>query len=159
MGTLPFHLVVGLLEWLIASGRDLGDLNKKGKFVRDGEVSTSLEIARKQKWPEMVLVLEKFVANPVQTRHEVRVKLRFPDALAAEVFALTVFLCDDLLHLNPNASNQAAAAFRFFTKRMPMELQMVLCRRVVGSAKNSILRKDSEAAFKSLARFLLSQPQ
>ena len=88
-------------------------------------------------------------------------KLGLLDLLAAEAFALTVFLCDDLFHLNPIASNQAAAAFRFFTivKRMPMELQMVLCRRVVGSAKNSILRKDSEAAFKSLARFLLSQPQ
>ena len=31
-----------------------------------------------------------------------------------------------------------------------MELQMILCRRAVGSAKDSILSKDSEAAFKSL---------
>ena len=63
-----FYGNLEVLEWLIASGRDLGDLNKKGKFVRDGEVSTtSLEIVRKQKWPEMVPVLEKFVVNSVQT--------------------------------------------------------------------------------------------
>jgi len=37
-----------------------------------------------------------------------------------------------------------------------MELQMILCRLVVGSAKGIILSKDSEAAFKSLA-LLLSQ--
>jgi len=36
-----------------------------------------------------------------------------------------------------------------------MELQMILCHRVVGSMKQNILRKDSEAAFKALARILL----
>ena len=36
-----------------------------------------------------------------------------------------------------------------------MELQMILCHRVVGSMKQNILLKDSEAAFKSLAGILL----
>jgi len=36
-----------------------------------------------------------------------------------------------------------------------MELQMILCRHAVGSTKENILLKDSEAAFKSLARILL----
>ena len=39
--------------------------------------------------------------------------------------------------------------------KLPMELQMILCHRAVGSMKQNILRKDSEAAFKSLARILL----
>ena len=38
---------------------------------------------------------------------------------------------------------------------LPMELQMILCRLVVGSSKQNILRKDSEAAFKSLATIFL----
>ena len=43
-------------------------------------------------------VLERFMANPTQTRHELRVKLGVLDELAAEVFALdSFFLCDDLL--------------------------------------------------------------
>ena len=87
-------------------------------------------------------------------------KLGVLAALAAEVFALTVFLCDDLLQLNPALVTTTAAtdAARFFTiaSKLPIELQMVLCRRAVGSMMQNILRKDSEAAFKSLARILLS---
>ena len=49
------------------------------------------------------------MANPTQTKHEVRVKLGVLVALAAEVFALTVFLCDDLLQLKP-ASHPAVTA-------------------------------------------------
>ena len=42
-----------------------------------------------------------------------------------------------------------------------MELQMILCHRVVGSMRQNIMRKDSEAAFRSLARvfLLLAQSQ
>ena len=76
------------------------------------------------------------------------------DELAAAVFALTVFLCDYLLQLQP-ASNPAATRFFAIAKRLPMELQMILCHRAVGSAKQNILHRDSEAAFKSLARILL----
>jgi len=148
-------------EWLIASGRDLGDVkNKTGKDFDDGKDYTTLEMARKNNRTEVVL-LERFMANPTQTRHELRVKLGVLDELAAEVFALTVFLCDDFLHLRPAAA-VSDAALRFFTiaKRLPMELQMVLCHRAVGSMKQNILHKDSEAAFKSLARILLdSQPE
>jgi len=87
------------------------------------------------------------------------VKLRLLDELAAEVFALIVFLCDDLLQLKPAfaATFSPPGAFRFLTiaAKLPMELQMVLCRRAVGSTKQNILRKDSEAAFKSLATVFL----
>jgi len=37
---------------------------------------------------------------------------------------------------------------------MPLELQMLLCFRQVGSAKEIILGKESEVAFKSLAKNL-----
>jgi len=87
---------------LIASGRDLGDFkSKKGKYWRDNHDYTALEIARNQKNLEVATVLQRFIDNPVQTRHELRVKHGVLDELAAEVFALTVFLCDDLLHLKP----------------------------------------------------------
>jgi len=72
------------------------------------------------------------MANPTQTRHEVRVKLGVLDELAAEVFALTVFLCDDLLQLKPaplaSTTTASAAATQFFTiaSKLPMELQMIL---------------------------------
>jgi len=86
------------------------------------------------------------------------VKLGLLDELAAEVFALTVFLCDDLLKLKPATATTTTTttATRFFTvaTRLLMELQMVLCRRTVGSMRQNILHKDSEVAFKSLASLL-----
>ena len=100
-------------------------------------------------------LLERFIANPAQIRHEVRAKLGMLDGLAAEVFALTAFLCDELLQLKP-ASHLAATRFFIMASKLPMELQMILCHRAVGSKKQNILSKDSEAAFKSLARILLS---
>jgi len=98
---------VEIIEWLIASDRELGDVeNRKGK--RYGDLySTALEIAIESKKTELVSLLERFLGNPVLTRHEVRVKLGVLDELAAEVFALTVFLCDELLQLKP-ASHPAA---------------------------------------------------
>ena len=146
-----------VVGWLIASGRDLGDVeNKKGKW--GNQDYTAIEIARGEKGAKVVELLERFIANPIQTRHEVCVKLGFPDELAAELYAATVFLCDDLLQLKPALVSSNSPAVRFFAiaKRLPMELQMVLCHRVVGSRKQNILRKDSEAAFKSLAKTLLS---
>ena len=88
-----------VVEWFIASGRDLGDIkNKKGKDWEDGEDYTALEIAEERNKTKVVSLLERFLTNPAQTRHELRVKLGMLE-LAAEVFALTVFLCDDLLQL------------------------------------------------------------
>ena len=141
-----------MIECLVAGGRDLGDVkNKKGKDQNTDY--TALEIAREKMKTEVVSLLERFLVNEAQTRHELRVKFGMLDELAAEGFALTVFLCDDLLQLI--TSNSAAARFFKIASKLPMELQMMLCHRVVGSVKQNILHKDSEAAFKSLARILL----
>jgi len=148
-----------VIEWLIASGRDLGDIMKQRGKDWDEDL-TAIEIARMRKNADVAMLLERFITNPAQIRHSLRVKLGVLDALAAEVFALTVFLCDDLLELKPapNHAAAAAAALRFFTitSKLSMELQMILCHRAVGSTKQNILCKDPEAAFKDLARALLS---
>ena len=158
-----WNALLKVVEVLIASGRDLGDLNQKGT---DGYGDyTALEIARLNQDSEIVPRLEKFMTNPTLTHHQVRVKLGVLAEVAAEVFALTVFLCDDLLHLKPMQATRStpAAAIkttRFFAiaRRLPMEVQMILCHRVVGSPKDSILSKDSEPSFTSLAaNLLLSQ--
>jgi len=63
-----------VIEWLIASGRNLGDVkNKKGKCK--GENYTALEIAREENKTEVVALLERFMSNPAQTRQELCVKL------------------------------------------------------------------------------------
>ena len=75
--------------------------------------------------------------------------------LAAEVFALVVFVSDGLLQINETTTPSPAARFFSIARRLPLELQMVLCHHVVGSAKEIIPGKDSEVAFKELARRLL----
>ena len=74
------------------------------------------------------------------------------DPFISDLFALVVFLCDDLLTLkavssDPSSSNKAS---RFFViaQLLPMELQMALCNRAFGSSKNS------EPAFKKLGKVL-----
>ena len=142
-----------VVEWLIASGRDLGDFkNKKGKYWAHDD-HTALDIAREKGETGVVSLLERFMTTPTQTRHELRVKLGVLDELAVEVFALIVFLCDDLLHLKPARDTATPSSVKFFT--VVSKLPMILCHRAVDSMKQNILHKDSEAAFKSLARTLL----
>jgi len=116
------------------------------------------EIAKRQLQIKVVALLERFMANPAHTRLEVRVRLGLLDELAAELFAITVFLCDDHLRfklLQPcHYTNKERIAVRFFTiaAKLPMELQIIMCHRVVGSMKQNILHKDSEVAFKAPPR-------
>jgi len=79
------------VEVLIASVRDLGGLNKKGWSRETGRESTCtpLEIASEGNQTEVVCLLERFMANPTQTRLEVRAKLGVLDEFVAELFALT----------------------------------------------------------------------
>jgi hypothetical protein len=148
------HLKV--IELLIASGRDLGDLNQKEEWV---DAFAALEYSRRDDNAEVVSLLETFIANPQLVRYQVREKLGMLDEMAAEIFALVIFACDGLLRLKSTsvAPTTFLPASRFFAMaaRLPMELQMILCCHVVGSMKQNILRKDSEPAFKSLARTLL----
>jgi len=53
---------------------------------------------------------------------------------------------ENFLHLKPAlVTTTAAAAARFFiiASKLPMELQMILCHRAVGSMKQNILRMEA----------------
>ena len=134
-------------EW-IASGREM-DVGKPG----DVNWTDAIGGAKKRGHAEVVILLERFKANPDETRHAIRTELGFTDELAAEVFAVVVFVSDGLLQVNDTTPSPAARYFSIATQ-LPLELQMVLCHRVVGSAKELIQGKESEVAFKYLARRL-----
>ena len=141
------------VEWLVASGKDLGDLTDVRKdFCDDNAVR-----ARQAEYQSVVMLVKRFLANPAQTRQKLRVTLGVLDELAAGLFSIIVFLCDGLLQLTPAlAADPATSRFFNITRRLPMELQMIVCHQVYDSAKESVLSKDSEAAFKSLAKTLLA---
>ena len=84
----------------------------------------------------------------------VRLELGLLDELAAEVFALVVFVSDGLLQAKDTTTPSPAARYFAIVAQLPLELQMVLCYRLVGSAEEIISGKESEMAFKELARRL-----
>jgi len=100
----------------------------------------------------VVTLLERFKENPVETRHALRMELGYLDELAAEVFALVVFVSDGLLRVNDQSTALPTTRFFAIAAQLPLELQMVLCFHQVGSAKEIIPSKESEAAFKWLAK-------
>ena len=107
--------------------------------------------AKKKGKTEVVTLLERFKSDAAKTRHVMRVELGWYDEAAAKMFALVVFVSDGLLQVKDTTTTPAARFF-YIAAQLPLELQMVLCHRVVGSDKEIISGKDSEMAFKSLAK-------
>ena len=139
------HLDV--IQWWIASGREM-DLGKPG----DVDKTEAIGVAKQRGKTEVVTLLERFKENPEETRYQVRAGLGLIDELAAEVFALVVFVSDGLLQIKDTTTTTPAARFFSIAARLPLELQMVLCFRQMGSAKEIIPGKESEMAFKELAK-------
>ena len=140
------HLEV-IKRW-IASGREIV-LGKPGDHQTD-----AIRVAKVEGKTEVATLLERFKENPVKARHAVRVELGLLDELAAEMFALVVFVSDGLLQINSTTTPSLAARYFSIATQLPLELQTVLCYRLVGSGKEIIPGKESEVAFKELARRL-----
>jgi len=138
-----------IIKWWIASGREM-DLGKPG----DTDYTDAIGVANLEGNVEVVTLLERFQEHPVKTRHAMRAELGFIDELAAEMFAMTLFVSDGLLQVNDTTTRTPAARFFNIAAQLPLELQMVPCHRQVGSAKEIIPGKESEVAFKELARKL-----
>jgi len=136
-----------IVKWWVASGRGM-DLGEPGNKETD-----AISIARHKEETEVATLLERFKENPKETRHAVRGELAWYDPAAAEIFALVIFLADDLLRLRRMKSRGVRQAKKFFkiALQLPLELQMALCYRVIGSAKEIIPWQTSEVSFKTLS--------
>jgi len=76
-------------------------------------------------------------------------------ATVVEIFALVVFYSDGLLKLHTFETEKVKKKTkRFFAiaKQLPMELQMLLCHRAAGSSGSLVTIRDSEVAFRNLAK-------
>jgi len=76
------------------------------------------------------------------------------------MFALVVFASDGFLEFRKGQEADAPTT-RFFriAGQLPMELQMVLCYRVVGRTHEGIRSWDCEAAFRDLTKFWEQKPK
>jgi len=140
---------LSIIRWWIVSGREM-DLGKPGDVYETDAIGA----AEKEGHAEVVTLLERFESDSTKTRHAMRVELGWYDEAAAEMFALVVFVSDGLLQIKDTTTTTPAARFFNIASQLPLELQMVLCYRQMGSAKEIIAGKESEVAFKSLARKL-----
>jgi len=150
-----------LIKWWIASGRELelGGGATGNRWTDAIGAAKNFHVwegkpLRLQK-AKVAALLETFGENPADTRDAVRLEIGWHDELAAEVFAVVIFVSDDLLAVAQGEKARSPAA-RFFkmASQLPLELQMVLCYRLVGLRKSIIRRQSSEPAFKELARIL-----
>jgi hypothetical protein len=107
---------------------------------------------------ESLQLMEKFRADPHQTRYEVRRELGGLGSLAAELFAKVVFLCDDFLvrkpysRYSPKTTENTMKRFFSIAEQLPMELQIILCHRTVRSMGHHISSKAVDIAFVNLVR-------
>ena len=120
-----------VIRWWIASGRAIHP--GRSPILSNN----ALGIARMRGNTEVVSLLERFRANQTQTRHDIRKELGWFEETAAEVFALVVFFCDGLLDIEAGDLAEDARFFRM-ARELPMDLQMVLCYRVVESTGENI---------------------
>jgi len=137
-----------IVKTWIASGREI-DLGKPGN-----EKTDVIAAAGRKKKLEVAGLLERFRENPESTRFEVRTELAWFDEVAALVFAYVIFVSDGLLEISQEQATTPISRFFAIARRLPLELQMVLCYRVVGSGKEGIRAEVTEAAFKALAKRL-----
>jgi len=146
---------IDIIKWCIASGREI-DLGTAG----DDETDAIGAAKKRAFWyiddlktrkTEVETLLERFKNDATETRHAVRVELGWYDDVAAEMFALVIFVSDGLLRTKDTTIPTPAARFFSIAAQLPLELQMVLCCRVMGSCKEIIPGKESEVAFRELA--------
>jgi hypothetical protein len=147
--TLSMAAASGRLEvikWWIASGKEIA--------VTPGDEKTDpIQAAKKYKFPEIKVLLESYKADPRGTRHCVRLELGCFGEVAGGVFALVVFLCENFLRLKAGDCSWTARFFRI-AMALPMEMQMILCHRVVESMGATIVGEDCDVAFRMLTQTL-----
>ena len=132
---------VEILEYWIATGSEM-NANLKAHIPAAGDPDRSSKVTQ---------LLEKMVEDPARTVEEVRRKIHYYDERAAGLFALVIFTCDDFFHVR--TSTREARFFRM-ASQLPMELQMLLCFRVVGSKKMLIASQERERAFADIQKSL-----
>ena len=84
----------------------------------------------KETYEACVKMLQFYINDPAEARATCQSHLG--EALAPQVFSLGVLLSDGLLRIRPAAAGQPGARFWSVASVLPMELQMVLCRRMFG---------------------------
>jgi len=133
------HTVIGHLANTIADTskrveRRRAEVSKPGlaspSIYKIHHLSCNKEL---QKCERIHTLLVDYEANRNLVRHKLRLEEEYPDAYSHHLYALIIFICDGLLKIKSGGhrqQNRDVLRFYGITKRLPMELQMMLCNRV-----------------------------
>lgn len=136
----------------IASGKPI-DFEEENKSNRSlVSILRDREFEHHEAYREIVEILERFYADPHKTRRDIQIELGIVDKHAAKLYAVLMFLCDGLVKIQGQCANTNASRFFAMGSRLPLELQMVLCRRAAESSKDGISSEVAEQEFRAMAR-------
>jgi len=132
-----------VIKWWIASGTEM-NLGTPGNFETD-----AIGAAKEENETEVVSLLERFESDAPKRGMRLEWNL-----VSLMNWPLRCSPWWSLSRTDWKLVDSTPPTARFFriSTQLPLELQMVLCYRAVGSAKENISGKDSEAAFKCLAK-------
>jgi len=82
-----------------------------------------------------------------------------PLETAADYFAVAVFLSDKYLRLKKRFRRTGLGRYLAIIAKLPMDLQMILSHRTVGSAGVNIRSSEAEISFRALVSYLLNPPK
>lgn len=136
-----------IIQWMISSGRDVfvghprNPYNDALMAAREVRVWHSPD-AQKRK-VEVARILEQFQKDPEGTRRRVRRESGYEVWEAAELLARLVFLNMDILRVRAG-KGEGEKARRFFriARKLPLELQVVLCLRFAGAVRQEVPRAE-----------------
>jgi len=99
-------------------------------------------------------LIDEYERGRLTTRWKIRRQPGIREHFIGRTFALVIFFSDRFLALQRKKSRTARRTRRFFAicAKLPLDLQMVLCNVMFGSARSLVTSKDSEPGFRWLAR-------
>lgn len=96
-------------------------------------------------------ILDMYDEDPMMTKYIIAKELDvWPMNIKSDIYTFIVLTSDNYFHIR-NKSNKMVR-FMKITTRLPLELQMMICQRVVGSAKTIIRSVEIKYGLRSIMR-------
>jgi len=138
-----------LVRWILACAQEL---EPQVRWMRN--YSTPADQAARAGYSQLAKLIEEYVQNPTLVRQQLRKELGINKVYSAHVFATLVLLSDNYLEIDerlPSTNHK----IRFFkiSRKLPIELQMVVCNRLFDSVSPLVLRAHSEPEFKRVLAY------
>jgi hypothetical protein len=139
---------------VIISGSDLRILKvwiSSGKEIPEEWLLWGNEEEDEDEDLSVLELLAKYRTDSVETRREMRQEVGLYKEVA-DLFAVVVFLCDGLYRIRRKQEKRRTKEARFFgiVSQLPMEMQMIVCHRVMGLSKDLLSGKACSSALKNL---------